>query len=225
MKYSPIKFGKGRGKEAENKQKVPTESRGATILKLQAQLDLLNDRYSRVILAELPRLRERRETGRSEDKSIVRISDAYYGMLVIKDAKESLSEIETDAELSSVMNQMGNELKILNYLSNGAEQPDASMIRKQIGQMRTRNKKGENPSGSVYKDVDGYVPSDLIDRLLNGESPKSCLKGESLPHNSDTDREFREILEGLSGSEGTSQEAPASGYDDLEELVNALKDN
>lgn len=223
MKYSPIRFGKG--KRAESESKAAPESRGTTILKLQAKLDLLNDRYNKLILAELPRLREKRETGRSEDKSIVRISDAYYGMLVIKEAKESLSEIETDEELNSVMNQMGNELKVLNYLSNGKGQADASFIRKQIGQMRTRNKKEEQPSGSAYKDIDGYVPSDLIDRLLNGESPKACLKGESLPQTSETDREFREILEGLSGSETVSQGSSSNGYDDLEELVNALKDN
>ena len=223
MKYSPIKF--GRGKRAESESKAAPESRGTTILKLQAKLDLLNDRYNKLILAELPRLREKRETGRSEDKSIVRISDAYYGMLVIKEAKESLSEIETDEELNSVMNQMGNELKVLNYLSNGKEQADAAFIRKQIGQMRNRNKKEEQPSGSAYKDIDGYVPSDLIERLLNGETPKACLKGESLPQSSETDREFREILEGLSGSEGASQVSSSHGYDDLEELVNALKDN
>ena len=122
------------------------------------------------------------------------------------------------------MNRMGTALKVLNRLDASQETPNKFTLRRQIGKMRRSADKGDNRMENVYKDMEEYVPSDLIDRLVRGESVYECLQGESLPQNSDISKMFDSMLDGLT-DEPVNDAAVEGNIASISDLISELSDD
>ena len=221
MKFGPINLG---GRKKEEAPKKVKESREAVELKLRAELDVINNRYRDTIIGETAKLRERRKAGKSEERCIARICDAFYGMLVVKEAKEELEEIHSTSELCSTMNRMGTALKAINRLDSTSESPNSFTVRRQIAKLRKSQSGDEHRLSGMYKDLDEYVPSDLIDRLIKGDSVADCLRGESLPQNNDVSRMFDSMLDDII-DEPVTDTVVEGGITNISELINGLSDD
>lgn len=228
MRFGPIKLGGGNDKKDKNDNRESRtkkkESRAAVELKLQAELDMIASRYQNTIVSETARIREKRKNGKDDERNVARVCDAFYGLLVIKEAKENLEEIRTTTELCTTMNRMGTALKVLNRLDATQETPKKFTLRRQIGKMRRSADKGDSRLQSVYKDMDEYVPSDLIDRLVRGETVYDCLQGESLPQNSDISQMFDSMLDGLT-DEPVTDTVVESNIASISDLISELSDD
>ena len=222
MKFGPISFGdKNKDKAKRKKTKL---SREAVELQLMAELDIIAGRYQNTIISETAKLKERRKNGKSEERCVARICDAFYGLLVIKEAKEELGEIHSTSELCTSMNRMGTALKVLNRLDASAESPHSFTIRRQIGKLRRSAENDEKKLTEVYKDLDDYVPSNLIDRLVRGDSVYDCLQGESLPQDNDISRMFDSILDGIT-DEPINDTIVEGNISSISDLIDGLSDD
>ena len=234
MRFGPIKLGGGKDKgkkevrekkgfleESPGRKKEPREM---VELKLQAELDMIAERYQNTIISETAKIRVKRKNGQDDERNVVRVCDAFYGLLVIKEAKENLEEIRSTTDLCNSMNRMGTALKVLNRLDATQETPHKFTLRRQIGKMRRSADKGDQRMDKVYKDMDEYVPSDLIDRLVRGESVYECLQGESLPQNSDISKMFDSMLDGLT-DEPVNDAAVEGNIASISDLISELSDD
>ena len=229
MKFGPISFGNKDNKKAKKEFLDPSpkkkkESRETVELKLQAELDMIGERYQNTIISETAKIREKRKNGRDDARNVARVCDAFYGLLVIKEAKENLEEIRSTTELCNSMNRMGTALKVLNRLDDTSEAPHKFTIRRQIGKMRRSAEKGDRQVESIYKDMEDYVPADLIDRLVRGETVYDCLQGESLPQNSDISQMFDSMLDGLTDEPATDTVVEGT-IANISDLISELSDD
>lgn len=233
MKFGPIKLGGGNKDKKNTKEKKgfldgstkkKKESRETVELKLQAELDMIAERYQNTIVSETAKIREKRRNGRDDERNVIRVCDAFYGLLVIKEAKENLEEIRSTTDLCNSMNRMGTALKVLNRLDASQETPNKFTLRRQIGKMRRSAEKGDSRMDKVYKDMEEYVPSDLIDRLVRGESVYECLQGESLPQNSDISKMFDSMLDGLT-DEPVNDTVVEGNIASISDLISELSDD
>ena len=140
MKFGPIKLGGGNKDKKNTKEKKgfldgstkkKKESRETVELKLQAELDMIAERYQNTIVSETAKIREKRRNGRDDERNVIRVCDAFYGLLVIKEAKENLEEIRSTTDLCNSMNRMGTALKVLNRLDASQETPNKFTLRRQ----------------------------------------------------------------------------------------------
>lgn len=231
MRFGPIKLGGGNDKKDKEKKafledspKKNKESRATVELKLQAELDMIAKRYQTTIISETAKIREKRKNGKDDERNVARICDAFYGLLVIKEAKENLEEIRSTTDLCTSMNRMGTALKVLNRLDATQETPNKFTLRRQIGKMRRSAERGDRNMETVYKDMEDYVPGDLIDRLVRGDSIYECLQGESLPQNSDISRMFDSMLDGLT-DEPVNDSVVENNIASISDLISELSDD
>jgi hypothetical protein len=90
--------------------------------------------------------------------------------------------------------------------------------------MRRSADKGDQRMDNIYKDMDEYVTSDLIDRLVRGESVYECLQGESLPQNSNISQMFESMLDGLS-DEPVNDNVVEGNIASISDLISELSDD
>ena len=204
MRFGPIKLGGGKDKgkkevrekkgfleESPGRKKEPREM---VELKLQAELDMIAERYQNTIV--------------SDDTDTINLGTTR----IVSREQPVQTESSSDSAGS------------LNRLDATQETPHKFTLRRQIGKMRRSADKGDQRMDKVYKDMDEYVPSDLIDRLVRGESVYECLQGESLPQNSDISQMFESMLDGLS-DEPVNDNVVEGNIASISDLISELSDD
>lgn len=220
MKFGPIIK---KNKKEETRKKP--ESREETILKLQAEMDMISDRYTSLIYREVSVLKERRRKGMSDDRSVDKINTAFYGLLIIQEAKENLREVQSTTELYNTMNRMNNALKVLNKLSATSEKTNTLLLNYRISKMRKNADRDDGGMRTSLKDMDDYLPTGVVDRLVSGETIQQCLNDESV--------HFDDMMDGLDFSEMLNElkdEQPADSsveqnVTNMEDIINSMKND
>lgn len=159
--------------------KKKKKSRDEVILDLDVQLRRLEEQYSIIINRELRALRYSKKHNAENPKAVNKIKNAYYGLGVVKQAQENLREVRSSHELCKTMNEMGGALKVLNRISGESQHVNAGSINRQINKMNQNTDRRDGGMENVFRtSIDDLVGDDIVERLMNGESPTNCLAGD-----------------------------------------------
>lgn len=159
--------------------KKKKKSRDEVILDLDVQLRRLEEQYSIIINRELRALRYSKKHNTENPKAVNKIKNAYYGLGVVKQAQENLREVRSSHELCKTMNEMGGALKVLNRISGESQHVNAGSINRQINKMNQNTDRRDGGMENVFRtSIDDLVGDDIVERLMNGESPTNCLAGD-----------------------------------------------
>lgn len=129
----------------------------------KSKLSQLNDNFTVKLGMELNNLAKLQETGREEPirKSMQRVKNYYYTLVVIDRAKERLYDVESDYEWSKTMGELSNTFKLMNKITSGYEP-----IKKLL--FRIRLKKNEHLDDVEYSKLNGYYGKKIEDEVDGG---------------------------------------------------------
>lgn len=155
------------------------KSRDEVILDLDVQLRRLEEQYNIIINRELRAVRYSKKHNAENPRAVNKIKNAYYGLGVVKQAQENLREVRSGHELCKTMNEMGSALKVLNRISGMSEHVNAGSINRQINKMNKNSDRRDGGMEDIFRtSIDDLVGDDIVERLINGESPANCLAGD-----------------------------------------------
>ena len=212
-------FGFGK-KSSKNREVLEKE-----ILENKIELRKLTEKLKLMLAKEIATARKLKEQGLKSSSNYSRIGISYYLLQAAQKAYSRMDDITSSAELSQMMQGLGDLVKVINGIGAKTEKPKASGLLAGIEKMQASQKAendalagmlkglGASTAASSSNDISGLVGLDIIEGLINGSAPvTSDLPADAVPITASVQTQQPVVK---TAEQPQTQE---SGYDEAENL-------
>lgn len=120
------------------------------------------------------------------------IKNAYYALSIIDVVEAKLEDAQVGNHLASGMNDIAKAMKLINHFNMRAEKPQIRLFNRQYKKLTGQEAKAtanlskmENAyTGAINNtiELDEMVDDDIVERLMMGEDPLTCLQTDTSIH-------------------------------------------
>lgn len=138
------------------------------IVKAKTKLSSLEDQTIAKVRAEINNVKASRAHKKDDPRAVVRLKNAYYTLLLLREARARMDDIEASYELDGILNGLSTALKMVNGLEGKTDTVNTFFLR-----YREKKLKG-NSMAAKEGDMREFF-SQSIDELITDEAVEELI--------------------------------------------------
>ena len=174
-------FDKFKKKKPENKLPKSLQKHekdiDVQIVRAKAKLSTLEDRVKAKIYAVINNVNDHRAHKKNNPRAIVRLKNSYYCLLLIKEARERMDDIEASYELNEILKGVSVGMKMVNSLEGKTDDVNTFFLK--YREMKLKRNAQAAKDGDMREffsqSIDELISDEAVEELISKKKPLSAV--------------------------------------------------
>ncbi|MEE1031938.1 MAG: hypothetical protein U0L12_07325 [Ruminococcus sp.] len=143
------------------------------IVKAKAGLSTLEDKTKAKIYAEINNVKYHRAHKKNDPRAIVRLKNSYYCLLLIKEAKERMNDIEASYELDGILKGLSAAIKMVNGLEGKTDSVNTFFLKYREKKLKRNSRAAKEGDMREFfsQSIDELITDEAVEELLSKKKP------------------------------------------------------
>lgn len=150
------------------------------VFQINVKLISLERKFKVLIEQERRTILNSRRLGKANPKAELRLKNAYYSLILVKNAQTRIAEIDSYHEMCKTINEMSRVFKMMNTTKRKSQKVKDVLLKFRMNKMQHDEKKeNEGLEYSYYDPIDEIISPQAVDDIIRGNDVDEMVMRET----------------------------------------------